>query len=319
MAVHTKLSQANIEKILTNYNLGDLLNFNGIKEGIENTNYLLETKHNKFIITIFEKRVDTSLIPFYFEVMTKSKSQGIECPVPIENKNGEYVNIIKGKKMAVFIFLEGKSKKKWSELDCFKVGKKLAEFHSANANNRLNTINNFAVNYWNIIFKKCKNQIDNLIPNSFDIVTNEIDFISNNWPKNLPSGVIHADLFPDNVFFKNGKISGFLDFYFSCNDFLSYDLAITINAWCFVNKKFNKKFFLKMISGYESIRRLKFMEKKNINLLLRGAALRFFLTRFFDSLNNAENKMLIKKDPSEFLEILNFHINNDSHSFYFNE
>ena len=111
MAVHTKLSQANIEKILTNYNLGDLLNFNGIKEGIENTNYLLETKHNKFIITIFEKRVDTSLIPFYFEVMTKSKSQGIECPVPIENKNGEYVNIIKGKKMAVFIFLEGKSKK----------------------------------------------------------------------------------------------------------------------------------------------------------------------------------------------------------------
>ncbi len=319
MAVHTKLSQANIKNILKNYNLGRLSNFNGITEGIENTNYLLETEENKFIITIFEKRVDPSLIPFYFEVMTKSKSQGIECPIPIEDKNGEYINIIKNKKMAVFIFLEGQSKKKWSELDCFKVGEKLAKFHFANANNKLNAKNNFAINYWRDIFKKCKNQLNELIPNSLNIITREINFISANWPNNLPKGIIHADLFPDNVFFKNRNISGFLDFYFSCNDFLSYDLAITINAWCFKNRKFNKKLFISLISGYESIRKLELSEKKNINILLRGAALRFFFTRICDSINNTKNKILIKKDPLEFLEILNFHINKGSKNFYFNE
>lgn len=317
MAVYTELSKANINKILQNYQLGELLSFQGIKEGIENTNYLLVTRKNRFIITIFEKRVDTSQIPFYFEVMINSHTQGIECPIPIKDKNGEYINIIKKKKMAIFDFLDGRSKKKWSKIDCYQVGEKLAKFHLANLNNKLSVKNNFSLNYWKKTFSICLNQINRILPNSFEIIKNEIDFISLNWPKNLPKGVIHADLFPDNVFFNKKKISGFLDFYFSCCDFLSYDLAIAINAWCFYKNKFNKDFFESIVSGYQSIRRLKPSETDNINILLRGAALRFLFTRIYDSINTNESRFIKKKDPIEFFNILNFHVEVNSKDYYF--
>ena len=315
MAVHTKLSEANINSIIKNYRLGDLVSFNGIQEGIENTNYLLVTEKDRFIVTIFEKRVDIENMPFYFEVMTNSHADGIECPIPIKDKDGEYVNIIKGKKMAVFIFLEGKSKNEWTKEDCFQVGKKLARFHFANKNNQHNIQNNFGIDYWKKIYNKFSNKLNNILPNGFEIISNEIDFISNNWPKNLPVGVIHADLFPDNVFFIENKISGFLDF--SCFDFLAYDLAITVNAWCFLNQEFNKDFFFNLVSGYQSIRTLEFSEIENINILLRGAALRFLFTRIFDLINNNQNNLVIQKDPVEFFKILNFHININSKDFYF--
>ena len=202
MAVHTKLSEANINKILKDYQLGELIMFTGIKEGIENTNYLLRTINNNFIITIFEKRVDTRDIPFYFEVMTNSHSKGIDCPVPIKDKNGELVKKVKNKKMAIFGFLEGYSKKKWDKNDCFMVGQKLAQFHLANINNKLKAKNNFSLNFWNKIYLSCLNKFNNVIPNSLGTISDEINFISSNWPKNLHKGVIHADLFPDNVFFK---------------------------------------------------------------------------------------------------------------------
>ena len=308
MAVHTELSEANINNILKNYQLGELIKFTGIKEGIENTNYLLRTKNENFIITIFEKRVDVKQIPFYFEVMTNSHSKGIHCPVPIKDKNGEVVNKVKNKKMAIFGFLEGNSKKKWSKDDCFMVGQKLAQFHLANINNKLKAKNNFSLNFWKKIYLNCLNKFNTVIPNSLNIISDEIDFISFNWPTNLPEGVIHADLFPDNVFFKEQKISGFLDFYFSCCDFLSYDLAITINAWCFYKYKFKEAFFLSLISGYQSVRKLETNEVKNINILLRGASLRFLFTRVYDSLNSNEGEFLKKKDPLEFFNILKFHI-----------
>ena len=317
MAVHTELSEANINKILKNYQLGELIKFTGIKEGIENTNYLIRTKNKNFIITIFEKRVDIKHIPFYFEVMTNSHSKGIHCPVPIKDKNGEFVNKVKNKKMAIFRFLEGDSKKKWSEDDCFMVGQKLAQFHLANINNKLKAKNNFSLNFWKKIYLNCLNKFNTVIPNSLNVISDEIDFISFNWPKNLPEGVIHADLFPDNVFFKEQKISGFLDFYFSCCDFLSYDLAITINAWCFYRYKFKEDFFLSLISGYQSVRKLETIEVNNINILLRGASLRFLFTRVYDSLNSYEGEFLKKKDPLEFFNILKFHIKVDLAKKYF--
>ena len=317
MAVHTELSKANINKILKDYQLGELVKFSGIKEGIENTNYLLQTKNNNFIITIFEKRVDTKQIPFYFEVMTTSHAEGIDCPVPIRNKNGELVNKVKNKKMAIFCFLKGNSKKKWNKGDCFMVGQKLAQFHLANINNKLKARNNFSVDFWNQIYSSCLNKFNNIIPNSLETISHEIDYISLNWPKDLPKGVIHADLFPDNVFFKNKKISGFLDFYFSCCDFFSYDLAITINAWCFYKCKFNKEFFISLVSGYQSVRKLETAEVDNINILLRGASLRFLFTRVYDSLISNEGKFVKKKDPFEFFNILNFHIKVDLAKQYF--
>ncbi len=317
MAVHTKLSLANIHKILKDYQLGKLIKFTGIKEGIENTNYLLKTINNNFVITIFEKRVDTKQIPFYFEVMTNSHSKGIDCPIPVKDKNGELVNKIKNKKMAIFEFLEGNSKKIWDKNDCFMVGEKLAQFHLANINNKLKARNNFSLNFWKKIYFNCLDKFNSVIPDSLGIIRDEINYISLNWPRNLPEGVIHADLFPDNVFFKKKKISGFLDFYFSCCDFLSYDLAITINAWCFYEYKFNLDFFFSLISGYQSVRKLETIERKNINVLLRGASLRFLFTRVYDYLHSSEGKFLTKKDPLEFFNILKFHIKVDVAKQYF--
>ncbi len=317
MAVHTELSKANIKEILTRYELGKLISYEGIQEGIENTNYLIVTDKDRFIVTIFEKRVDVSQIPFYFEVMINSQSHGIDCPIPIKDKHGEFVNIIKKKKMAVFIFLEGRSKKEWTNVDCFQVGEKLAKFHLANKKNRLLVKNNFGLNYWKQTFKKISKDLEYIIPNSHNIILKEIEFVSYNWPRKLPDGVIHADLFPDNVFFKNKKISGFLDFYFSCFDFLSYDFAITINAWCFYKQKFVQNFFLNLLSGYESIRKLEKEEFQNLNILLRGAALRFLFTRIYDSINCNKNKFLKPKDPLEFYKILNFHMNIKSSGDYF--
>ena len=317
MAVHTELSKANIKEILKKYELGELVSYEGIQEGIENTNYLIVTEKDKFIITIFEKRVDLSQIPFYFEIMINSHSHGIDCPIPIKDKYGEFVNVIKKKKMAVFIFLEGQSKKEWTNNDCFQVGEKLAKFHLANKENKIVATNNFGLNYWKKTLKKCSKYLESVIPNSYKIIHREIGFVSSNWPKKLPSGIIHADLFPDNVFFKKKNISGFLDFYFSCFDFLSYDLAITVNAWCFYKQKFIQSFFYNLLSGYESIRKLEREEIKNFNILLRGAALRFLFTRIYDSVNCKKSKLLKPKDPLEFYDILNFHINNKSLDDYF--
>ena len=317
MAVHTQLSKANINEIIQNYSLGELKNFNGIKDGIENTNYLIITETNKFIITIFEQRVDTSNIPFYFEVMINSNSFGINCPIPIKSTNGEYVTEIKKKKMAVFNFLLGSSRKKWSDNDCYTIGEKLARFHLANLRNQLSLKNQFSIQFWNQIFHKCKKQINNIIPNSIQIIESECKYLTKNWPNKLPSGVIHADLFPDNVFFQENKISGFLDFYFSCNDYFSYDLAICINAWCFPEKEFDRNLFKSLLSGYQSIRKLEVEEKECLNILLRGASLRFFFTRIHDAIFGTEGKYLKKKDPKEFFNILNFHMSVNSNNFYF--
>ncbi|MEE2694949.1 MAG: homoserine kinase [Pseudomonadota bacterium] len=317
MAVHTKLSKTNINKILLGYKLGKYLRSKGIKEGIENTNYLIETDKSKFILTIFENRVNKSQIPFFFEVMINSNSCGIDCPVPIKNNNGEYVNVVKEKKMAIFNFLEGRSKKVWNDNDCFLVGEKLARFHFANKNSTNKSKNIFGTSYWKRILKKCENDLDRIIPNSRKIIKDEISFISSNWPKNLPMGIIHADLFPDNVFFQRNKISGFLDFYFSCNDFLLYDIAITLNAWCFKNKKFKENYFNSLLRGYESIRRISKNEKKNINIFLRGASLRFLLTRMHDFIYINENKFVKKKNPIEFFNILLFHMKKTSKDYPF--
>ena len=312
MAVHTKLSKTDIEDILIDYEIGSLCSFEGIKDGIENTNYLIFTKKDKYIITIFEKRVNILSIPFYLKVMINSRKKGVQCPVPVKNRKGKYTQTIRNKKLAIFSFLEGNSILNWDSNHCEQVGQKLAEFHKANFDISQKLKNDFSVNYWNLIFLKYKDDINTIIPNSFKTIKTEIDHVINNWPQKLPTGIIHADLFPDNVFFINNKISGFLDFYFACNDYFSYDLAITVNAWCFKDGKFNPKLFLKIMKGYQSIRKLKSLEKKYFNLLLRGAALRFLFTRINDSVMTSETNFLKKKNPEEFFNILNFHINNSN-------
>ena len=315
MAVYTQLTKVEIDKLLEGYNLGSLVNFKGINEGIENTNYLIATNKGKFVLTIFENRVKNSNLPFFLKLMNHSKKFGVECPEPVEDIKGNFINSIESKKFSIFTFLDGCSKKRWSSEICFKVGKTLANFHKINKNLKLRIKNDFSVNYWEKLISSIKNK--KYLKENF--LNNEFIYIKNNWPKKLPSGIIHADLFPDNVFFKNGNISGILDFYFSCFDFFIYDLAILINAWCFNNGVFQKKKFLSLVSGYESIRPLEKNEVKSINIILRGASLIFLLTRIIDAEKNDNKKIIVKKkDPNEFYKILKHHISieNDFNSKY---
>ena len=307
MAVHTQLKKKDIINILSNYNLGELIRFSGIKDGIENTNYKIETNTNKYILTIFEKRVKKSNLPLFLKLMKLSNENGIKCPQPIFDKKGNLINQIKSKSFSFFTFLDGQSKKKWSSKTCFNLGKTLAEFHQANQKINFNIKNDFGLLYWESLFIEIKKKINK---NESSLINKEINFLKNSWPKDLPRGVIHADLFPDNIFFKNSSISGILDFYFSCYDFLIYDLAIVINAWCFIRGNFEKKNFHNIIAGYQSIRNLEKKEKDAFNIMLRGASMRFLLTRLFDKLNKQNDKLVEKKNPQEFLDILKFHIQN---------
>ena len=304
MAVYTQLSEVEIIKLLENYKLGFLVNFIGIKDGIENTNYLIVTNKGRFILTIFENRVKNSNLPFFLKLMEHSKKLGVKCPEPLKDKKGNLINSLKSKKFSIFTFLDGNSKKKWDSETCFKVGKTLATFHKVNKSFKLKIKNDFSITYWKKLFLILKNK--KILKNNF--LKNELEYIKKNWPKNLPSGIIHADLFPDNVFFKKKNISGILDFYFSCHDFLIYDIAILINAWCFTNGNFKKKKFYSLISGYESVRILEKNEIESINVILRGASLRFLLTRTVDQMKNNKNKFVKKKDPNEFYRILKFHL-----------
>ena len=318
MAVHTRLKKKDFDRILSFYQIGDLVDFLGIDEGIENTNYLIKTSRDKYILTIFENRVKKKNLPFYLDLMFNSQKKKINCPEPISDKKGNLINNFKFKKFSIFSFLKGKSKKKWLTIDCFNVGKTLALFHEVNIMNKNKVNNDFSLDFWEKTFGKLKKkEIELIIPGAYPILQKEIKFIKTNWPKLLPRGIIHADLFPDNVFFKNNKLSGILDFYFSCHDFLMYDLAVTMNAWCFEKGIFNRKFFYNLLKGYESVRALKKNEKKYLNILLRGSSLRFLLTRLYDSIHGEENEFTKKKNPLDFFKILTFHINSQKSFSYF--
>ena len=307
MAVHTILNKIEIVDFLDNYNIKNLKKFTGIKEGIENTNYLIETINKKFILTVFEDRVEVEDLPFYFELMDHSFKHGINCPRAIIAKNNNRLINLKKKKCSLFTFIEGKCINKWDEKNCLDVGSILGKFHTVNAKLKYKKKNYYDINGWKNLLEKCSNSMNGVISNSYEIIQNEVNFLEENWPNKLPKGIIHADLFPDNVLFLNNSISGIIDFYFSSYDLFVYDLAVLINAWCFKGKTFSKKNFLNIINGYQIQRKLLIEEKKYLNVCLRGAAVRFFMTRMYDLLFIKKKKNLIHKNPLEYLNKLIYH------------
>ena len=321
MAVYTKLSENKLKDFFTKYNLGKLLNYKEIKEGIENTNYFIKTERGKFILTLYEKRVDEKDLPFFIGLMKNLFDKNFPSPQPIINNNGSYISEIVKKKAAVISFLDGRAKKNLSPNDCYQVGINTAKLHLITKNLTGKRENKLSVDSWRIIQNKVKKNCFKIHQKLPEIIEKNLNQIEKSWPKNIPVGIIHADLFPDNIFFKNNKLSGIIDYYFSCNDFYAFEIAICLNALCFEGKNENLSFNVtkakKFIDGYSSIRKLTKEEKIALKTLCQGAAMRFLLTRVFDYLNLTEGAIVKIKDPVEYLKRLEFHDSVDNYRDYF--
>lgn len=312
MAVYSKISTAELNAYLDKYSIGSLISFEGILEGIENTNYKIITSKDTYILTIFEKRVHNEDLPFFINLKNHLSKKNFICPKPIKNKDGIYINKLNNKYCVIISYLKGKKVPVATKDHCHQVGKMLALLHESSKDFLENRKNSMNYNQWKSIYSQNKNKKDNQFSHIMSNIKDELIYLESVWPKNLPKGIIHADAFQDNVFFINNKFSGLIDFYFACNDFLAYDLALTINAWCFNSTaNFEKDKFINLIKGYESLRKLTQFEKKNLSTLLRGAALRILVTRVHDYIFHPEGAYVTPKDPIEYNDILQFHQKND--------
>jgi homoserine kinase type II len=308
MAVYTKLEHLEVKLFLEQYNISNFKDYKGITEGVENTNYLIESSEQDYILTIYEKRVDEKDLPFFIKLLSDLSDNNFPCPKPIANKSNKKINKIKNKNAALVTFLNGKSKNKITSEDCFEVGKIAAQLHKITKKFNINRKNNLSIENWQNIFEKTIKQKIDLDESIIKKTRNYLNFLKDKWPKNLPQGIIHADLFPDNIFFIDNKVSGIIDFYFACNDFFAYEIAICINSICFDNNStFNMAKAKNLINGYSSIRTLTEDEKKYLPILSMGAAMRFFLTRLYD-FYHTDNKADVKiKDPFEYYKKIEFH------------
>ena len=322
MAIYIKISRNDISEIEKKFNIGKIISFNGIKKGIENTNYLLKTKYKKYILTIFGKRVEKKDIPFFMNLMSELKKYNINCPLPQKSKKGNYLFHIKNKPGVIVSFVDGKDKTKLSIKNCYDIGKHVAKLHNASKKIKLYRKNSMSLSSWQKILNKIGNRCKTIHPNLKELMKENLKDIKKKWPKKLSSGIIHGDLFIDNIFFKKNKLHGYIDFYFASNDFYMYEIAICINALCF-DKKNNKFIFNKaksenLIKGYSRLRRLSEKDKTSLNVLCRGAALRYLLTRTYDYLNTPKSAVIKIKNPKEYIQKLKVHNQFNNFKNYYN-
>ena len=311
MAVYTHVSSEDLNLFLKDYEIGKLIEYVGISEGVENTNYKLKTEKGSFILTIYEDRVEKKDIPFFLEYMFYLSSNGIKCPLPLRNNNKLFSEII-DKPASILTFLDGASTLSVTEKQAYQLGLILGKIHNISTSLEINRKNPMGLEIFPQLIKNSKATAENFSKDLSKNIYEEYDRIKSNWPKDLPSGIIHADLFPDNILFHEDQISGVIDFSFSCNDFLSYDLSICINAWCFKDGEFDILLSRNLLNGYQKERKLSNAEIEKLPILCSGSALRFLLTRLVDWRVNNENAMVTPKNPNEFIKILDFHkdINN---------
>jgi len=312
MAVYTKINKKDLLTINKKFVDKKFINFKGIRQGIENTNYLLKSKNEKFILTIFEKRVLKKELPFFMKLMDQLSNSKINCPKPLKNKNGNYLFKLKNKSACIVTFLKGKDKKILNLKNCYDIGKMVAEMHSSTKKIKLYRKNSMGIKNLNPLFNSIKFKSKKFTNIEKFLKINFID-IKKKWPKKLPNGIIHGDLFIDNIFFNNNKVSGIIDFYFAANDYFMYEIAICVNALCFDKSKnqfiLNKRKVRNLIKGYESIKKISNKEKKSLNILCRGAAMRYFLTRLYDYTNTPKTALIKIKDPREYYQKLIIHNN----------
>lgn len=308
MAVYTEVSDAELASFIASYGLGELLSFKGIAEGVENTNYIVHTSKGPFILTIYEKRVEVSDLPFYLGLMEHLAENGVTCPTPVRNAEGENLSQLSGRPAALVTFLEGFWVRQPTAAHCGHVGRALAEMHRGGEGFAIRRANALGLHGWRPLYEKFAPNANAIVPELAPLIESELDYLETNWPQALPEGVIHADLFPDNVFFIGDELSGLIDFYFACNDALAYDIAVCLNAWCFEKDgAFNITKGRALLRSYESVRPLTGAERTAMPTLARGAATRFLLTRAYDWLNTPKDALVSPKNPMEYVRKLRFH------------
>lgn len=310
MAVYTEVSDDDLARFIASYGLGSLLSYKGIAEGVENTNYLVHATGGTFILTLYEKRVDPNDLPFFLGLMEHLQARGVSCPLPVRDANGNMLNTLAGRHAALITFLEGVWPRKPNADQCLELGRALARMHSAAADFPMSRANTLGLSGWRPLFDKFAARADEILPGLNTLISKELAALETAWPASLPKGVIHADLFPDNVFFIGDKLSGLIDFYFACNDMLAYDIAVCLNAWCFESDyAFNVTKGRALFRGYNEVRPLSRDESAAMPLLARGAAMRFLLTRSYDWLNTPKDALVARKDPFDYVRRLRFHQN----------
>ncbi|MFO1109660.1 MAG: homoserine kinase [Bradyrhizobium sp.] len=307
MAVYTDVAAEELAEFLKGYDIGELLSYKGIAEGVENSNFLMHTSKGAYILTLYEKRVAEGDLPYFLSLMAHLAERGVSCPQPAKNRRGAVYSTLAGRPAAIINFLEGMWPRRPNAAHCAGVGEALAKMHLAGSDFPLFRANPLSVSGWRPLFERAADRADGVQSGLADFIARELDWLEANWPNDLPVGVIHADLFPDNVFFLGDKLSGLIDFPFSCNDMLAYDVAICLNAWCFEpDNSFNVTKARALLNAYGRTRPLSAAEQNALPLLARGAALRFLLTRLVDFLNVPAGALVKPKDPLEYVRKLRF-------------
>ena len=309
MAVYTQISIDELNIFLGKYNIDNINEFSGIKGGTSNSNYLLTADNKKFILTIFEERTNQENLPFYFDLMNHLNAHDIKCPEVIKDKQGNFSNSIKQKHAVITSFLTGSSLEKIKPIHCSNLGLTIAKMHNASEKLNIKRENELGFDKLGIIIEKLKTYKKHIDDEKIKFIEDEFLFLSREINKDLPSGIIHADLFPDNIFFEENNLTGIIDFYFSCNDFYAYEIAICLNAWCFEdsNNEFNPTKAKYLLGSYNQERKFSNEEVEALPLLARASALRYLLTRLLDFYSHEDSDLILKKDPNEYISKLRFH------------
>jgi homoserine kinase type II len=308
MAVYTDVTTDDLARFLSGYDIGELLSYKGIAEGVENSNFLVHTSAGNFILTLYEKRVAEADLPFFIALMEHLAARGITCPQPVRNRQGGMLGRLAGRPAAIVTFLDGLWIRRPNAGHCAAVGEALARLHLAGRDFSMRRKNALSVESWRILFEHAGPRGDSVRPGLCNEIVAELDVLEACWPRGLPHGVIHADLFPDNVFFLGDALSGLIDFYFACTDTLAYDVAICLNAWCFEpDHSYNVTKGRALLKGYGKVRSLSAAEREALPVLARGAAVRFLLTRLVDWLAVPDGALVKPKDPLEYYRKMRFH------------
>jgi homoserine kinase type II len=308
MAVYTDVAAEELQNFLASYDIGEVLSYKGIAEGVENSNFLLHTTRGYFILTLYEKRVAASDLPFFLGLMEHLAARGLTCPQPVKNRNGQALGQLAKRPAAIVTFLDGLWLRRPSATHCAALGTALAKLHLAGADFSLTRKNALSVDGWRPLYELAGARCETVQNGLGKAIAGELSYLEQRWPRELPHGVIHADLFPDNVFFIGDRLSGLIDFYFACTDTLAYDVAICLNAWCFeLDHSYNVTKGRALLGAYVHTRAFTQQEQNALPLLCRGAAMRFLLTRLVDWLEVRSNALVKPKDPLEYYRKLRFH------------